>query len=198
MSTQNTKVPKSAFGNWRVMPHPDHKPSECIKTTMTPEELKLYLSGLENPKEDYLKAKMEDKNMAYKINITNEQLVEACRQYGAEASKKVAEIYNITVKQAIDLIQKRKIKEKLSESVPHSECPDSPSEDYRPRIEAELVKRRGLRPIRLVSQDNGLEYDFNSEYLKIYSDGTSLIDIAWEDLPNFIEDLTEIQKVANE
>lgn len=117
--THNTKVSKIATMDWRILPGQDRRNGECITRKMTPEEWEKYSkitgSGRKPfPKIDFSKRKKKTEvDDMSKIEISNEQLIEICQEYGTgtEAAQIIAKKFGFTKRQAIALIGNRKIRD---------------------------------------------------------------------------------------
>lgn len=170
---------------------------------MTPEEIAKY--GTAKPQ---TKTKLGDEEYMKKLNISTEELLEDCKEFGTdwEACKVIGEKRKLTQKQVSNLILARGIK-KLIEIKEHSlglseTKSERPHEDYLNTIAfaneiRDRTAKQRLRPKTLLSQTIcGFEYELRDECLLLRADINVDLEIAWGSFDDFIKDLQEIKIIA--
>jgi hypothetical protein len=204
-SINNTHVSNRAFGEWRIMPHSERANGPITTRAMTTDELEKYgqTEKGKKPKDIYSWNRKGDKEM--KIQISNKKLLEYAREIGtsAEAARTIAEKEGLTQKQVENLFLHRKIKEMLIEeqkgTFTTEECKTEESTSNNCISEPKKCNSMRLMPRILMSQQiPGFEYDLRDEHLNIYDNGNLIIEIDWENLKEFIQDLQELRQIVGE
>jgi RNA polymerase sigma factor (sigma-70 family) len=160
----------------------------------------------------YKQFEQEDKFMSLKIDLTTEQLMEDCKQYGTDtdAAQKIAEKHGLNTKQIINLIMNRGIKKLMDRgntaTNTENNCRSQPSKQTKIEnidvtekpikgwMEDKLKKKSKLILKSLKSPILDFEYELDNNGVKIYCPDGLCMDVKHTNLDIFIEELQEISE----